>query len=162
LYLKKIVKVNLAYIGFGYAGFSAAMTVGRFFGDWISKKLGSWQLITTGSLLSLLGFSLVLLPYAATSLAGFTIIGLGFSAIVPEVFRMASKVEGVKTNDGVSVIAATTNIGFLVGPVLLGFLAELRTLHFSFLILGCFVAIAFAISATNQYILRKQSIKIND
>ena len=160
LYLKKIVKINLTYIGFGYAGFSAAMTTGRFFGDYVSKKLGSWQLITFGSLLSLLGFALILIPTIATSLIGFTIIGIGFSAIVPEVFRLASKVEGVKTNDGVSVIAATTNVGFLVGPVFLGFLAELRTLHFSFLILGSFVSLAFFIAFSNHLLLRKQVVKI--
>lgn len=160
LYLKKIVKIDLTYIGFGYAGFSAAMTTGRFFGDYVSKKFGSWQLITMGSVLGLLGFGLVLVPSMATSLIGFSIIGLGFSAIVPEVFRLASKVEGVKTNDGVSVIAATTNIGFLFGPVLLGFLAELKTLHFSFLILGCFVALAFFIAFSNHLILRKQAVRV--
>jgi len=159
LYLKKIVKINLNLIGFGYAGFSAAMTTGRFFGDWVSKKLGSWQLISFGTLLSLVGFGLVLLPYTVTSLIGFTIVGLGFSAIVPEVFRLASKVEGVKTNDGVAIVAATTNVGFLVGPVFLGFLAELRTLHFSFLILSSFVAMALVISGSNLYFLKKQAVR---
>ncbi|HEY4788191.1 MAG TPA: MFS transporter [Bacteroidales bacterium] len=161
LYLKKIVEIDLTYIGFGYAGFSAAMTAGRFFGDWISKKLGSWQLIILGSSLSLLGFALVLIPFWATSLSGFIIVGLGFSAIVPEVFRLASKVDGIKTNDGVSIIAATTNIGFMVGPIFLGFLAELRTLHFSFIILSSFVALAFAISLSNHFILKKQAVKSN-
>lgn len=155
LYMKKIVKINLAFIGFGYAGFSAAMATGRFFGDWVSRKLGSWQLIIAGTALSLIGFILVLVPSAPTSLAGFTIIGLGFSAIVPEVYRMASKIEGIKTNDGVAIIAATTNVGFMVGPVLLGFLAELRTLHFSFVVLSCFVTLALIIAVTNYFLFRK-------
>ncbi|HEX2934484.1 MAG TPA: MFS transporter [Bacteroidales bacterium] len=155
LYMKKIVKINLAFIGFGYAGFSAAMATGRFFGDWVSRKLGSWQLIITGTTLSLFGFMLVLVPMAPTSMVGFTIIGLGFSAIVPEIFRLASKIEGIKTNDGVAVIAATTNVGFMVGPVLLGFLAELHTLHFSFLVLSCFVAVALIIAVGNHFVFRK-------
>jgi MFS family permease len=159
LYLKKIVKINLAFIGFGYAGFSLAMTIGRFLGDWISKKMGSWQLISCGSLLSLVGFALILVPTSFVPLLGFTIVGLGFSAIVPEVYRLASNIEGVKAKDGVSFIAASANIGFMFGPVVLGFLAELRTLHFSFLILGFFVAIAFVISVSNQFFLRKQLAK---
>jgi len=156
LYLKKIVKIDLFFIGFGYAGFSLAMTVGRFLGDYVSKKMGSWQLISSGSLLSLVGFALILIPNSITSLLGFTIIGLGFSAIVPEVYRMAANIEGVKAKDGVSFIAASANIGFMFGPVFLGFLAELRTLHFSFLILSCFVALAFIISISNYFILRRQ------
>lgn len=156
LYLKKIIKINLTLIGLGYAGFSLAMTIGRFLGDWISKKMGSWQLISSGTLLSLVGFVLVLIPLSYTSLIGFTIIGLGFSTIVPEVYRMASNIEGIKAKDGVSFIAASTNIGFMFGPVFLGFLAELRTLHFSFLILSCFVTLAFLISFSNQIVLRRQ------
>ncbi len=158
LYLKKIVKINLSLLGFGYAGFSLAMTIGRFLGDWVRKKLGSWQLISAGAFLALTGFGLVLLPYRFVSLAGFAVIGLGFSTIVPEVYRMASHIEGVKAHDGVSFIAAAANIGFLVGPVFLGLLAEYRTLHFSFLILSFFVAIAFIISFFNQLNIRKVNI----
>ena len=80
------------------------------------------------------------------SILGFFIVGLGFSVIVPEVYRLASKLEGVKTADGVSFIAATTNIGFLVGPVMLGYLAELKSLHLSFIVLTVFVSFAFFIS----------------
>jgi len=151
LYLKKIVKINITLFGFGYAGFSLAMTSGRFFGDWISKKLGSWQLISTGNFVSLIGFTLVLIPGKITSLAGFTIIGLGFSNIVPEIYRIASNIEGINTHNGVSFISAAANIGFLVGPVFLGFLAEFRTLHFSFLILSFFVAVAFLLSLLNLF-----------
>jgi fucose permease len=157
LYLKKIIKINLSFIGFGYAGFSLAMTIGRFLGDWVSKKMGSWQLISSGTLLSLLGFILVLIKDNITSLSGFVIIGLGFSVIVPEVYRMASKIKGVKAKDGVSFIAASGNLGFMFGPIFLGFLAEFRTLHFSFLILSCFVGLAFLISFSNL-LFQKYSI----
>jgi len=146
LYLKKVIKIDLEFIGFGYAGFSLAMTIGRFFGDWVSKKLGSWKLIWLGSLIGLTGFTLVLLPYDFVVLTGFTIVGLGFSAIVPEVYRMAANVKGIKTTDAVSFISASANIGFLVGPVVLGFLAELRTLWFSFMVLSFLVAAAFLIA----------------
>jgi len=77
---------------------------------------------------------------------GFFAIGLGFSVVVPEVYRLASKVEGVKTADGVAFVAATTNIGFLADPVLLSFIAELRSLHLSFMVLTAFVSIAFFIA----------------
>ena len=153
LYLKKIIKIDLTYVGFGYAGFSLAMTIGRFSGDWISKKLGSWQLISVGSLIGFTGFVLVLLPFsypAISAILGFTIVGLGFSTVVPEVYRMAANIKGVKTTDGVSIISASANMGFLFGPVLLGLLAEYKTLHFSFLVLSFFVLVAFIIAVAKQ------------
>jgi len=146
LYLKKIVIIPIKYIGMGYAVFSFAMMVGRFSGDSLSKKLGSWQLLTYSSLLGIVGFILVLILQPFISILGFFIVGLGFSVIIPEVFRLATNIAGVKTTDGVTFIAATTNIGFLIGPVLLGFLAELRSLHLSFIVLTAFVSIAFFIS----------------
>jgi predicted MFS family arabinose efflux permease len=146
LYLKKIILLDMKYIGFGYAAFSSAMMIGRFMGDSLSKKLGSWQLITYSSLTGIVGFLLVLILNPVVSILGFFIVGIGFSVVVPEVYRLASKVEGIKTADGVSFIAGTSNIGFLVGPVLLGFVAEFQSLHLSFIVLTAFVSIAFIIA----------------
>ena len=143
LYLKKIILLDIKYIGFGYSAFSFAMMFGRFTGDSLSKKLGSWLLITYSSLIGIIGFLLVLILNPIFTIPGFFIVGLGFSVIVPEVYRLASNVGGVKTADGVSFIAATTNIGFLVGPVLLGFIAELKSLHLSFIVLTFWVSLAF-------------------
>ncbi|MDA3930138.1 MAG: MFS transporter, partial [Prolixibacteraceae bacterium] len=146
LYLKKIVQIPLPLIGMGYASFSVGMVIGRFTGDSLSKKLGSWHLLSMASIVSLVGFIFVLIVKSGIPIFGFFVVGLGFSVIVPEIYRLASQVKGVKTSDGVSFIAATTNIGFLVGPVFLGFLAELKSLHFSFVILTLVVASAMFVS----------------
>jgi fucose permease len=146
LYLKKIVLMKGQFLGLGYALFSAGMTLGRFTGDSLSHRFGSWKLLRISIGTSLAGFSLVLFAWHAITLAGFFIIGLGFSIIVPEVYRLASRVEGIRTADGVSFIAATANIGFLAGPVLLGFIAELRTLHASFMVLMIFVTASFVLT----------------
>jgi MFS family permease len=146
LYLKKIILLDLKYIGFGYAAFSFAMMIGRFSGDLLSRKLGSWRLITYAVIIGMTGFIMVLILNPVISILGFFVVGLGFSVVVPEVYRLASNVAGVKTADGVSFVAATTNIGFLAGPVLLGFIAELRSLHLSFIVLTAFVSIAFFIA----------------
>jgi len=54
--------------------------------------------------------------------------------------------KGINTSIGVSFIAATSNIGFLVGPVMLGFIAEFKSLHLSFMVLTAFVSLAFFIA----------------
>jgi MFS family permease len=154
LYLKKIILLDMKYIGFGYAAFSSAMMIGRFTGDSLSKNLGSWQLITYSCLTGIVGFLLVLILNPVISILGFFVVGLGFSVVVPEVYRLASKVEGIKTSDGVSFIAATSNIGFLVGPVLLGFVAEFKSLHLSFMVLTAFVSIAFFIAFAKNKVRR--------
>src|SRR5674536_67821 len=71
LYLKKIILLDMKYIGFGYAAFSSAMMIGRFTGDSLSKKLGSWQLITWSSFIGIIGFILVLILNPFFTLPGF-------------------------------------------------------------------------------------------
>ncbi len=146
LYLKKVIQLDIKYIGLGYAAFACAMMIGRFSGDILSRKLGSWKLITFAIIIGMVGFVLVLIFNPFVSILGFFVIGLGFSVVVPEVYRLASSVEGIKTADSVSFVAATTNIGFMLGPVILGYIAELRTLHLSFMVLTAFVSIALLIS----------------
>lgn len=146
LYLKNVVQVDETLWGFGYGAFALFMTVGRFLGDWVSHKYGSWQIISGGTLLSMFGFALVLTAYPVLVILGFAVVGLGFSAIVPEIFRIASKTDSLPTSAGVSFIAGAANVGFLIGPVLLGFLAELRSLRFSYLALTGFVFVAVVLS----------------
>ena len=146
LYLKKVVLMKAQFLGLGYALFSFGMALGRFAGDALSHRLGSWKMLRMAFGTSLVGFVFVLLGSPAGSLAGFFIIGTGFSVVVPEVYRLAAGIRGIKTADGVSVIAATANIGFLTGPVVLGFIAELHSLHLSFIVLGAFVSTAFLLS----------------
>jgi MFS family permease len=146
MYLKKIIVLDLKFIGFGYSAFAFAMMIGRFSGDSLSRQLGSWRLITIAVIIGIAGFVLLLIINPVVSILGFFVVGLGFSVVVPEVYRLASNVEGVKTADAVSFVAATTNIGFMLGPVVLGFIAELRSLHLSFMVLTAFVSLAFFIS----------------
>jgi len=150
MYLKKVAHLKLDLIGFGYAGFSLMMAFGRFIGDWVSHRFSSWRIISMGFASSLAGFALVIQPFGMLSILGFAVIGLGFSVIVPEVYRIASRTEGVDTTEGVSFIAGTANIGFLVGPVMLGFIAELYTLRFSFIALSLFSCLALGISLVQR------------
>lgn len=146
LYLRKVVEVKPQFLGLGYAFFSGGMTIGRFLGDALSMRFGSWKLLSVAIVTSLSGFALVLTTNALASFGGFFVIGLGFSVIVPEVYRLASNVKGVRAADGISLIAATSNVGFLVGPVFLGFVAELYNLFVSFVILSIFIFTALVIS----------------
>jgi fucose permease len=109
LYLKKVIQLDIKYIGLGYAAFACAMMIGRFSGDSLSRKLGSWKLITLAIIIGMLGFLLVLIYNPFVSIFGFFVVGLGFSVVVPEVYRLASNVEGIKTADAVSFVAATTS-----------------------------------------------------
>lgn len=146
LFLEKEVMVSAEYLGFGYALFAGGMAVGRFTGDGLSARFGSWRLLGMAIGTSLLGFVLVLTAHSVGVFAGFLVVGLGFSIVVPEIYRLATNIPGIRPADGISFIAASSNVGFLVGPVVLGFVARMYSLYVSFILLTVFVLGAFVLA----------------
>ena len=148
LYLEKVSLAKLSWIGLGYTVFSATMALGRFFGDAISSRFGSKPLILGGIFIASIGFSCILMVGPVIALIGFGLVGIGLSVVIPELFRLAGTVNGLDASIGISFVSGIGFLGFLVGPVLLGFLAELSSLKLSFLALLIFVIISFFTALT--------------
>ena len=146
LYLKEEAGASASFIGLGYAGFSLTMALGRFFGDWISKQAGSYLVIGTGCFVGILGMALILTAREISSILGFTLVGAGFSVIVPELYRASSSIPGVEPSKGVSFIAGSGYVGFLSGPVILGLIAEVSSLRGSFVTLLFLTFTAFIVA----------------
>lgn len=143
LYLQDIVGVSIEWMaGLGFVIFSAAMTTGRFFGDAVSKRLGSLKIIIVGCFIAILGYGIIFLEVGVLPYIGFGCIGIGFSVVIPELFRLAGKVDGVSSSEGISFVAGVGFLGFMAAPASMGFLAELSSLRLSFfaLAVGCCVA----------------------
>ena len=135
LFLKEVSLAPEVIWGAGFLGFQIMMTLGRFLGDAISARIGSVKIVALGSSIAILGYVLVLLTNTYLAIAGFALTGLGFSVIIPELFRIGGNVKGVESSQGVAFIAGTGYSGFLLGPVILGFLAEQFSLNTSFMVL---------------------------
>ncbi len=152
LFLKEITLAPETFIGAGFLAFSATMTLGRFLGDGISERIGSIRIVALGAIIAILGFCCVLTGFTVMAILGFALNGLGFSVMVPELFRIGGKVEGVESSQGVAFIAGTGYSGFLIGPVILGFLAEEFSLRTSFwVLLGC----ALMVLGATQYLQKR-------
>ncbi|SNR81925.1 Fucose permease [Maribacter sedimenticola] len=135
LYLKEITLAPETFLGLGFLGFQITMTLGRFLGDGINESIGSIKLVALGALLAILGYLMVLSADTILTIIGFALNGLGFSVIVPEVFRIGGNVKGVDSSKGIAFIAGSGYAGFLCAPPILGFLAENYSLTRSFVVL---------------------------
>jgi len=134
IYLLEVVEVaSENYAGFGFTVFSIMMTIGRFFGDGISAKIGSAKIVFLGFLMASLGYLAVLSAGLVLSLIGFGIIGLGLSVIIPELIRMAGKTEDIPTSKSISFVTGIGFLGFLLGPIVIGYISDGFTLHMSFI-----------------------------
>lgn len=153
LFLKEVTLAPEALWGAGFLGFQVFMTLGRFLGDAISARIGSVKIVALGAIIAIVGYGLVLTSSIAFAIIGFALTGLGFSVIVPELFRIGGHVKGVESSQGVAFIAGTGYSGFLVGPVILGFIAEEFTLSSSFVSL-LFLTVVILLTTL---LLRKKS-----
>ncbi len=143
LYLEDVVGVSLEWLaGFGFVIFSAAMTIGRFFGDAVSTRIGSYRIIIYGLLIAIVGYMAILSRSLGLSLCGFGFVGIGFSVIIPELFRVAGKAKGVTSSQGISIVAGMGFVGFMAGPAIMGSLADAFSLWTSYLALGVSSSVA--------------------
>jgi len=93
------------------------------------------RIVTLGSLIAVVGYVSVLSTGTAMALLGFSLIGLGFSVIIPELFRIGGNIKGVDAAQGVAFIAGTGYTGFLLAPPVLGYLGEHFRLTTTFAVL---------------------------
>ncbi len=131
IFLKKELQAGPFVAGLAYAGFSMAMAAGRFMGDGIRLQLGIGRAVGLGSLIGAAGLVLAILaPMPGMSVAGFTIVGLGFSTVVPLLFSAAANIPGVSAGNGIAAVASSGVIGFLVAPPLIGLISDHLGLSF--------------------------------
>ena len=126
VYLRNNLLTGEGLAAAGYAAFSLAMAAGRFLGDGLSARFGPVTLVRAGGILAATGLAVALVfgqPVAA--LIGFGCVGTGFATVVPMVFTAAGRTPGI--SPGVAIASVTTlgYLGFLAGPPVIGFVAEL-------------------------------------
>lgn len=143
LHLRDSLDLGAGLAATGFAAFSAAMATGRFLGDALRSRIGAVTLVRGGAVLAVAGMILAIaVPAPAVAIAGFALVGLGLANLVPIFFGAAGSLPGQSAGTGIAAIATIGYSGFLVGPPLIGFVADATTLAAA---LGLIVAAAAAI-----------------
>jgi MFS family permease len=157
IYFKEILLAPKAFISLGYAGFSVAMTVGRLNGDMLISKLGSKNVVVSGSLLAATGFLVVITaPVVIVAILGYIMVGLGCCCIVPVLFRASANIPGVSTVEGYAMVTTGGLIGFLTGPSVIGFISERANLSKGLSLLIVMGLLAAYVAWRNPFILNKE------
>jgi fucose permease len=130
LYLREVLETSSGVAALGFAAFSVAMLAGRFSGDALVRRFGAPRLVRAGGLLAALGLGIALLVnQPGILLLGFGAVGLGLSIVYPLVFSAAGNHPTVSAGRAVASVATVGYSGFLAGPPILGWLAELTSLR---------------------------------
>jgi len=100
------------------------------------------EMVRYGALVAAAGLgTALLLGTIAATLLGFAAVGFGFAAIIPLVFGAAGRVEGQSAGSGLATVTTIGYLGFLIGPPLIGYAADLLSLRIA---LGLVVVLSVA------------------
>ena len=150
LYFKSLPNNHIGFVTAASTAFSVMMVMGRFLGDWIADKMGIKNMILVNSILYGLGMILALsFPSPLTVICGFGITGLGLSTIVPLCYSEAGHSKTMSSGLALAAITTVGMLGFLLGPVVIGYLSEMSNLRTA---LSLLLILAFLSSIFTRFI----------
>ena len=142
VFMRDVVQTQDYFIGWGLAGYSLCMSLGRFAGDALIPRYGGNKVLRVGGIIAALGIALaVLLPYTATAILGFAMVGAGVSCGAPILYGSSARVPGMAKGAGLATMNTFSMAGFLAGPVLIGFVSKSINLSFAFMLIGGLVLV---------------------
>ncbi|MFD5464307.1 MFS transporter [Kitasatospora sp. NPDC127059] len=122
LHLTDDVHASAGTAAAGYAAYAFAMTSGRVSGTWLSIRLGQNRLMLLGGLAAAVGMLVAALaPSVPLVIGGFVLAGLGLANLFPLAIARAGAAGGPQ---GVALASTLGYGGMLIGPVVIGFLAD--------------------------------------
>jgi MFS family permease len=139
LYLHTVRDLTKAQAAWGFAVFSAVMTTVRIFGALVVARFGERRVLLAGGVLIAVGFGVILLaPSPHVAIAGFGVVALGSANLVPVLTSLGGRAEGVPPAAGIALVAAACTAGMLMGPPVIGFVAQGFGLSVALAVVGCF------------------------
>jgi|TARA_A100001391_G_scaffold190664_5_gene163450 MFS family permease len=151
IYMRDVFASDPIIAGLALSAFTLVMAVARWFADPVVDRLGARM--ATGWLLSLVGggaLMIAIAPNAASAIIGFTMMGLGCSAVYPITISAAAQRTDRPAAINVAALGQSAFVIFFLGPPLLGFVAEYFGIRSSYLVcLPIVVASLFCLRSLN-------------
>ena len=108
-----------------YNAYMVTMLIGRTFGDAGVQRWGAAAVVRAGTVLAAFGFAVVAVaPGPWIGVLGFTLLGVGLCAIVPQVFAAGGRRFPGESDAAVARLNLFNYIGFLIGSPLVGAVAD--------------------------------------
>lgn len=125
IFLRDALLAEGGLVGLGYSVFALLVATGRFGGDLLKRRFGAVGTARLCGTLAVLGGALLFFASSfELALVGFGIIGLGVSVGFPLAVTAAAGIGDRAASANVAVLSFVALTGFLIGPPLIGLVAE--------------------------------------
>ena len=130
LYLRDLLGAGALLTGVGLAAFHTASLAGRLASARALHRLGERGLITLAGAAAAAGMLLVVLARSpALAAAGLLVVGAGLAPVIPTALSVAGRSDPRRAAAAVSLVTSVGYGAFVVGPPLVGALADATSLR---------------------------------
>lgn len=148
VFLHAVIDASEAQAALGYAAFSAAMVLTRLCGGVLVERFGP---VTTTRLSGATAFAGLMIIVVTQSfwiaLSGFALVGVGYAVVMPLVFSRAAADPVIRPGPAIASVATLSYGGMLLGPPIVGFIAQLSNLRVSFAALALLALLAVLLAS---------------
>jgi MFS family permease len=139
IYFKDIVKAPTTLVILGYTSFMITMASGRFLSDILVRKFGTRKILTISGITIYVGlFTAVIFPFLIPCTIAFMLVGFGVSNVIPIIYSTTGRTAKIPTGIALTIVSGISFLGFLMGPPIIGHIAEVTSLRYSFGFIGVF------------------------
>lgn len=140
VFLEAFTTATEAQAALGYAVFSVTMVLTRLAGGAVVQRFGPVGATRASGIIACIGLVIVMLTGNLwVALAGFALVGIGYAVLMPLVFSRAANDPEIAPGPALASVATVGYGGLLLGPPVVGFVAQLAGLRASFGLLALLV-----------------------
>lgn len=153
VFLVETVDASEEFAALGYAVFSFFMVITRLLGGRIIGKFGVVTAARLSGAIAFVGIALAMTGYDRfVVVCGFACMGVGLALLMPMAFSRAASQSDQPSGTAIASVATLGYGGMLLGPPILGFLADRLSFQLSF---GFLAMLALVIIVLSGYLKQK-------
>lgn len=130
VYMSERLPEGSTYVGIGVSIYAGCVALGRLMGDGIKARIGAVRMARGALLTAIAGLLLLAMPMPnGAALLGFAAVGLGVSVGFPLAVSAVAALDDAHEGPNIAIMSSIAICGFLIGPPVIGFLADALSLR---------------------------------
>ena len=147
VFLRLATNASEAQAALGYAVFSIAMVLTRLSGGIAVEHFGPVATARASAFTALVGIMLAIVGQTVLIvLIGFALMGVGYAVVMPLVFSRAARDPKVAPGPALASVATLGYGGMLLGPPIIGFVAQITGMRMSWIVLAVLAVLAIVLA----------------
>jgi MFS family permease len=149
IFMRDIHGASHGFAGLSLTFFTMSVALTRLTGDKLREHFSTTDLARTLAIIGVLGLGVIYIaPNAIIAMLGFAMLGSGVALGFPLAVTAAANAPGKSSASNVAVLSFLALTGFLVGPISIGFVAEVTNIKIGLMVITPMLAVSAVLAST--------------